>query len=704
MKKQLFWIPVLILLLLAGCTENVTNYYSNLETNGRVIGYVHGVVTDANTNARLDSVEVKWAVNGELMTTTTDNLGYYTISQLMPGHYEVSFFGNHDYAISRTMIVIPRLDSLFVDDMPTEEDFNYSVTEDIDLYRLNASATGMVYAQEDDDKEADPDHHNYHIATGVTVIADFRELDISPDEYLTLTDANGAYAFSNLPAATAMNRVYFRTMPFADTSGSYATQEIGTNGLVYNGTKKIEDIFCEVDVPDVFVVSNNIDNRDFGIDDDLILTFSKQMVPESFDIILETGDRLDQISFDEEWSNDITLTIDPYVTLQHNTMYRLELDGMSQDDHRYNEVWDINTEPSIMYVRSNIQEIEDEELDDFPINSNIELIFNLPVNLNHPNSDFSLFDCAATHDDISDDLLVSADVTVSGDAMTVIINPDYNLEYNTMYLMHFVAYPTNATSDDDNDIGNIWFYTINNETLPAQVTGFQKVSNTGPYDYDRTEFWFSWNVVSNADRYLIFAKDNDKNTDLVHIGTIEPGGDHLDFIEMDKNEPGIVLPPQFDVFDDDAIQTPFANDVVVTFYVAAENEIGIGPYSNPTSAADWQPPSVVGLPLQDGESNQYNGDGGHVYVTFYFSEYMDTETALNISMLEDGDDDVPDPEYQYVLPTSRIEYSWSSDRTFCKFTLQVPEGESARGDKLIITNFKDSSGNNATDETSHNLY
>ncbi|NQT26405.1 Ig-like domain-containing protein [candidate division KSB1 bacterium] len=696
MTKQLFWIPVIILLLLAGCTENVTNYYNNLETNGRVIGYVHGVVTDANTNARLDSVDVQWAVNGELMTTFTNNLGYYTISQLPPGYYEVTFFGHNNYAISRSMVTIPRLEELFVDDMPTEEDFDYSVTEDIDLYRLNAGATGMVYAQEDDDKEVDPDHHDFHIATRVTVIADFRELDISPDEYLTLTDMNGAFEFSNLPAATGANRVYFRTMPFADTSGSYATQEIGTNGLVYNGSKIIKDIFCEIDVPDPFVISNNIDNRDFGIDDNLVLTFSKQMVPTSFDITLETGERTEQIGFEATWSNNITLTINPYVTLQHNETYRLELDGLSQDDHRYNEVFEIDTEPGIEYVHSNIQEIESEDLRDFPINSNIEVTFNLPVNLNHPHSDFSLYDCVGTHDDTSDDILVSTAITVSGDAMTVILNPDYNLEYGTLYRQHFDVYPTSATADTDKDSGDIWFWTVSNETLPAQVTGLERVSGHGPYDYNRTDFWFMWNSVVNADHYLIFAKDNDKNTDLVHIGTVD-ADDHLDVIEM--AEP-VILPEQFDVFDDDAIQTPFADGVDVLFYVAAENEIGIGPYSNIAYGSDWQVPTLTGTTQTGGggSADQTGEDAADILVTFYFSEYMDAETALNISVLEDGGDD------EYVIPTSRIDYEWSSDRTFVIFTLHVPADANAAGDKLIITNFKDSSLNNATAETSHTLW
>lgn len=696
MNKHLFWIPVIILLLLAGCTENVTNYFNNLETNGRVIGYVHGVVTDANTNARLDSVEVQWAVKGEPKTTTTNDLGYYTISQLPPGYYEVTFFGHNNYAMSRTTVYIPRLEELFVDDMPTEEDFDYSVTEDIDLYRLNAGATGMVYAQEDDDEEADPDHHDFHIATGVTVTADFRELDISPDEYYAVTDANGAFEFSNLPAATAADRVYFRTMPFADTSGSYATQEIGTSGLVYNGTKKIEDIFCEIDVPDPFVLSNNIDNRYFGIDENMVLTFSKLMVPESFKITLKTGDLTEQIGFDATWSDNITLTIDPYVTLQHDETYRLELDGMSRDDHRYNGEFWINTEPGIEYLSSNIQDIEGEDLRDFPINSNIELTFNLPVNLNHPNSEFYLFDCVGTHDNTSDDIYVSAVVTLSGDAMTVILNPDYNLEYGTMYLLHYNVYPTDATSDGDLASGDIWFYTVSNETLPAQVTGFAHIWY-GQYDYNRTDFRFKWNTIINADQYLIFAKDNDKNTDLVLIGTVD-AGDHLDVIEM--TEP-VYLPAQFDVFDDDAIQTPFANDVVVYFYVAAVNEIGIGPYSAALGGADWQVPSLLGTPAQTGgggSADQTGEEAADILVTFYFSEYMDSETALNISMLEDGGDT------EYVLPTSAIDYEWSSDRTSVVFTLHVPANKNASGDKLIITNFKDSSLNNATQETSHILW
>ena len=73
---------ILTILLLVGCDDSVTNNYPDTDTNGRVIGTVHGVVTDANTNTRLNSAKVTTVVDGDILSTITDSLGYYAITNL----------------------------------------------------------------------------------------------------------------------------------------------------------------------------------------------------------------------------------------------------------------------------------------------------------------------------------------------------------------------------------------------------------------------------------------------------------------------------------------------------------------------------------------------------------------------------------------------------------------------------------------------
>ena len=77
-------------------------------------------------------------------------------------------------------------------------------------------------------------------------------------------------------------------------------------------------------------------NGDFGLTEDISITFSKAMQTGTFDINLESLE-YGNVEFEIEWSNNITLTISPYVVLQANSSYTLSLSGISQDNNNYSE-------------------------------------------------------------------------------------------------------------------------------------------------------------------------------------------------------------------------------------------------------------------------------------------------------------------------------------------------------------------------------
>ncbi|HDQ45985.1 MAG TPA: hypothetical protein ENN17_10900, partial [bacterium] len=564
MKRVSLWGLCFILILALACTENITNYYNNLESNGRVIGYIHGVVTDANTNARIDSILVTWIVNGETRTTKTDDLGYYAITKLPPGYYELSFSGDENYAISRTWVTIPDLDDLAVNEIPSDKDFEFSVTADIDLYTLNAGATGRVYAVQHDEQT--------HPAGGVTVIADFSEIDISPNRYETTANTAGIFSFNNLPASRSM--VYFYTLPYSDTSGTYATQWAGTDGLIYNGTKEIDPIFLQVGGAEPFIVRNNFQHGNFGLTDDIIITFSKAMSPETFKIELTTREP-QPIGFQATWSNNIVLTINPYPVLQANERYILHLEGLSQDNHFFQGIFDIETVEGIRFVYSNVQEVEGQMFRNHPVSRNIELNFSMPVDLTNP------YGYVHLHEG-SDSLRVAATVTTADGGRRIVIDPDRDLEPGLLY---GVAYKVFSTIEGDYEEGMIIFMAAGDLTVPTQITGF--ATTTGRRDFDTTVLGFSWNPLSNVDSYYIYAQDNATNTDRVRVGGPYPPQDHLTTATGTVN-----LPAQFDVFKDDLIQTPFANGVRITFYVVGENNAGLGTFSSGLALGDNVNPTV----------------------------------------------------------------------------------------------------------------
>ena len=101
---------ILAILFLVGCEENTEPKDEGIQ--GRVIGSIHGVVTDANTNARLEGIVATTIVDGESVSDTTDNLGYYTLTELSSGSFEISFSGVSDYAVSRTTVTIPLIQQM----------------------------------------------------------------------------------------------------------------------------------------------------------------------------------------------------------------------------------------------------------------------------------------------------------------------------------------------------------------------------------------------------------------------------------------------------------------------------------------------------------------------------------------------------------------------------------------------------------------
>jgi len=84
-----YWkLSFLLLILFSGCEEASNIVNSNADTGEYSI---HGIITDANTNTRLDSVQVFCLDDGSIQSTFSDAMGYYIFSGLKGGEYDLSF-------------------------------------------------------------------------------------------------------------------------------------------------------------------------------------------------------------------------------------------------------------------------------------------------------------------------------------------------------------------------------------------------------------------------------------------------------------------------------------------------------------------------------------------------------------------------------------------------------------------------------------
>lgn len=660
MKTKLLVISFLItMFFMVGCGDQITNEtYTEAVTDGRLIGSIHGVVTDGNTNARLNTIQVWWLADGQIDSTLTDILGYYSIPNLPPGSYEITFSGKNNYAINRVTVNVPTLQQIGIVDQPTEKDFYYSITQDMDLYKMNAALTGVVYTMQNDE--------NINTASGVTVIADFSNYDISPDKYTVTTGGDGVFLFNNIPATQS---VFLQTMPFNDSSYGYGVTTALVS-LIPNGTANAGNIILTITPATPFIIQNNYENDDFGLTDDIVVTFSKAMDTSTFDILLESSN-YGTVEFRATWNNDITLTIDPYVALQANELYFLSMSGKSQDNNSFTGNYEFQTQEGIEFVWTNLERV-DGVFDQFPIDSNLEITFSKRVDLNNYNGDVKLYDQSFA--------AVSVESSLSADSTTVIINPLYNLEPGQDYILNYTVY---STIDGDFDSGTFNFQTAGDITPPDQVTGFVLDMGDGWFaDWNTTLITFKWNTVANADGYIIYAKDSYNNSDLIQVASF----DAQDYLTEQNETVDLRMYPQFDYYVDDGIQTPFTGDIEITFKILAYNYAGEGAFSSAIVVTDQTAPT--GLITQDSSSNNFSTTDTKIFtITFLSNEYLDS-TVPTYAFIENGGD------RSYVLPSSAVTFKWDSGMMSGLFTITVPASKNGSGDNFVTIAFKDSSGNN----------
>jgi len=681
-KTTIFVLTLLMMLVIWSCSEHTVQPYIPAFANGRVVGSIHGVIADFCNHTLFDSgaVTISWVVDGELKSTVNKRLGYFIITGLNSGKYEITFSEAEDYAISRVNVRIPELDNILDCCPPTDSAYHHSVTQNIDLFQKNAGFTGRIYKQHNDLSTT--------VAQGVTVVADYTYFmydgydgdhtsggwNVYPGKYTTITDADGYFTFSELPGTPW---VIFYTMPYTHETVQWGPEFLEIP-LMQNEIYTLpENIILSIMTPEPFIVHNNFINvYKFVISDNIFATFSKLMKSECFYVELSwlDGDYWEIVECVLSWDGDLTLTIDPIVNLLPGTPYRLILSGFSHDDHEFDEEYTFFTQMGIEFVSTNLERAQD-IYDEFPIASDIEIACSMPINLSHPDAWIDLWD--------PDDFYVANTLSLSADMKTLIISHPENLEPDHLYVLEYRIY---SNIPGDFIEGEFTFRTAIDLSAPGSVSGF--VLNMGGNwnaDWNTTQVTFRWNTMALVDFYYIFAKDNNRNTDHISIGEF-PASDVL------ATQSGTVtLPAQFDYYNNDGIQTPFLHGTDVTYYITAWNAAGLGPLSGGITVSDGTNPS----PLLSGQSstadNSANATSKSITIAVTSSlipaEYLSSVSSF--SMAESGG------EPTFVLPLSAISFTWNTshyNKTGGTIKIVIPALSNASGDTITIK-CVDTSGN-----------
>jgi hypothetical protein len=424
--------------LFVGCEDDTAN---EIDSSSIIKGSVHGIVKDESSNSRIDSVSVFWSHGGEMRSTLTDSMGYYSITDLSTGSYEITFHKDGIYATGTINVDIPTLQDVGLGgDFIIDQDYHYSETKNMDLYGLTSGLTGLVYKT--------VDAENTSLAVGATVIADFSNYDITPHEYTVSTDANGRYDFSNLPATSS---VFVRVLPFNDGSYDFDTY-VSLESLIPNQTTD-GDLFLNLAEDNPFILQNNFENNDFSLNSDIVLTFSKTMDENTLDINLYSYS-YGNVELLSSLSNGITLSIDPLVSLQANTTYFQEISGQSVDNNSLNISRSFQTITGIEFVSSNL-EFVDGNFDEFPRSSNIELLFSMDIDTNQGGYGIlSQYILDTTYSYYYDWYPVTGNATVSNNKL--VFNSADSLRPNTAHKFDWKIY---SAIYEDYDIGSIDFNT-----------------------------------------------------------------------------------------------------------------------------------------------------------------------------------------------------------------------------------------------------
>lgn len=412
--RSLFILLITMLFIFSCSGDEVTNLTGN--ANGRVVGTIHGVVSNANTNVRLDSVKVTWVSKGHISSTYTDLEGYYAITDLYAGDYEITY-SKSGYAISRNYVNIPTVKQLGTLEEPSSNNYNLSLSSDENLFPLNATLSGRIFAKQDNE--------NTIAAAAVVVIADFAGFDLSPDEYTALTDAQGNYSFNNLPSTAT---VVMRTLPFS--SNGYDFQATTWNqGLAPGGVSNAGDKVVQIAPQTPILIQNNFLEGKFNLTDELTMTFSKEMDATTMQIDFWSN-AIGNVDFNAGWSNNVTLTLTPHYPLSANATYNLNLSGTSLDNNDFTFNGSFQTIDGMKIVSTNLERSHG-LYDEFSVDSEIRITFDMEINLNVTGTFTSILDPSNN--------LVQTTVLLP-DLKTIAIKPVNSLNNGTNYQIQFRIY------------------------------------------------------------------------------------------------------------------------------------------------------------------------------------------------------------------------------------------------------------------------
>ena len=314
-KLLILFISIAAALIVSSCFN--TNIESeNAQNNGRVVGFVHGIITDGNTGTVVQNVEISWVHKGNVNRVKTDIDGYYTLSNLVSGSHLLTIKSEGHAIVTRT-IVIPNLSEIGIIDIPTGEDFHHSMIQNYTLFQQKSSFTGSVYARITED-ELRP-------ASNVVVTATL-PTGFIPAVYFATTNNDGKYAFTDMPSYNG--DIIFRIEgSYMVGNLTYSTNSTRNSNPIYDQNVEINRFIMTLDEVDVFVISNNMSSYLPGRS--IEFTFNRDIQASSFSVDVYADYYYEYVPIrNVTWLASNRVRITPDENLESETRYTFFMSGI----------------------------------------------------------------------------------------------------------------------------------------------------------------------------------------------------------------------------------------------------------------------------------------------------------------------------------------------------------------------------------------
>lgn len=400
---------ILVIMFLISCTE-ISNP-TLPEGEGRVKGYVHGVITDAHDSAPLSGVKVTYLTKDSTKSVLSNSSGFYSISRLEEGEYEL-IYELTDYAIRLSPVDVSDPGGNF--DELDEVDFIVSISKSLVMYKKNATITGSVFAFQDEENTLPAEGAIVNLDVDVS---GFR--DILNRKMTTTVDNTGSFRFDNVPSVSTAS---WTVLPYTNSEITYGVST-GELGIINGSETSAGNIILFIAGAVPLVIANNFDLNEFPVGDDLTLLFSKAIDPSSVDVVFSGPFGLvnTESSFD---ANNLLLTVNPSVTLVFELTYNLSVSGRSVDGNSFFYFFSFGTELGISVTSLNIQRLDGQARNDFGIDGNIVVTFTREANRS-----FSIVRLYA----VATGLEVPSTVTWTDGGTKATLNPTNSLNSGSSY-------------------------------------------------------------------------------------------------------------------------------------------------------------------------------------------------------------------------------------------------------------------------------